>query len=64
MLSDHPPTRAIPGDSYILVAVGVGFSLPCLARGSVRGEGEVLNQSKSSIILKKHDFCFVSYTNE
>ena len=38
---DHPP-----GDSHILVAPGVGFSLLCLARG-------VLNQSKSSIILKK-----------
>ena len=43
-----------PGDSHILVASGVGFSLLCLARG-------VLNQSKSSIILKKkRDFRFVS----
>ena len=40
------PPRAIPGDSHILVAPGVGFSLLCLARG-------VSNQSKSSIILKK-----------
>ena len=38
--------RETPGDSHILVAPGVGFSLLCLARG-------VLNQSKSSIILKK-----------
>ena len=41
--------RATPGDSHILVAPGVGFSLLCLARG-------VLNQSKSSIILKKARF--------
>ena len=39
------------GDSHILVAPGVGFSLLCLAPGGLpRG---VLNQSKSSIILKK-----------
>ena len=38
--------RATPGGSHILVAPGVGFSLLCLARG-------VLNQSKSSITLKK-----------
>ena len=44
------PPRRPPGDSHILVAPGVGFSLLCLARGSARG---VLNQSKSSIILKK-----------
>ena len=37
---DHPP-----GDSHILFAPVVGFSLLCLARG-------VLNQSKSLIILK------------
>ena len=50
---DHPP-----GDSHILVAPGVGFSLLCLARGSARGlaPGGVLNQSKSSIILKKARF--------
>ena len=42
--------RATPGDSHILVAPGVGFSLLCLARGSSWG---VLNQSKSSITLKK-----------
>ena len=39
-----------PRDSHILVAPRVGFSLLFLARGSARG---VLNQSKSSIILKK-----------
>ena len=49
---DHSP-RATPGDSHILVAPGVGFSLLCLARGG-------LNQSKISIILEKRDFCFVS----
>ena len=51
--------RATPGDSSIVVAPGVGFSLLCLARGSApRG---VLNQTKSSIILKKkRDFRFVS----
>ena len=50
---DHPP-RATPGDSHIPVAPGVGFSLLCLAPGSApRG---VLNQSKSSIILKKVRF--------
>ena len=62
---DHPP--ATPGDSHILVALGVGFSLLCLARGSARGflgvcpgsPGKVLNQSKNSIIFKKkRDFCF------
>ena len=42
-----------PGDSHIAVAPGVGFSLLCLARGSAPG---VLNQSKSSIILKKVRF--------
>ena len=46
---DHSP-RATPGDSHILVAPGVGFSLIRLARGFARG---VFNQSKSSIILKK-----------
>ena len=55
-LTIPPPPRATLGDSHILVAPGVGFSLLCLARGSVPG---VLNQSKSSIILKKCDFCFV-----
>ena len=46
--------RATPGDSHILVAPGVGFSLLCLARGSARGVVPgVLNQSKSSMILKK-----------
>ena len=40
------PPRATPGDSHVLVAPGVGFSLLCLARG-------VSNQSKSLIILKK-----------
>ena len=40
-----------PGDSHFQVAPGVGFSLLCLARGSARGR--VLNQSKSSIILKE-----------
>ena len=43
--------RAILGDSHILVAPEVRFLLLCLARGSVWG---VLNQSKSSIILKKN----------
>ena len=54
---DYPP-RATPGDSHILVAPGVGFSPLCLAQGSARA---VLNQSKSSITLKKkRDFCFAS----
>ena len=43
-----PPVT--PGDSHILVAPGVGFSLLCLAQGFAPG---VLNQSKSSIILGK-----------
>ena len=35
--------RATPGDSHILVAPGVGFSLLCLARGSARGgEGSLI----------------------
>ena len=34
---DHPP-GATPGISHILVALGVGFSLLCLARGSARGD--------------------------
>ena len=42
---DHPPP-ATRGDSHILVAPGVGFSLLYLARG-------VLNQNKNSVILKK-----------
>ena len=54
---DYPP--GAPGDSHILVAPGVGFLLLCLARGSARG---VLNQSKSSIILKKARF-FISLLN-
>ena len=29
-----PNPRATPGDSHILVAPGVGFSLLCLAQGS------------------------------
>ena len=45
-----PPPRPTPGNSHIVVASGVGFSLLCLARGSAPGG---LNQSKSSIILKK-----------
>ena len=49
---DHPP-RAIPGDSHNLVAPGVGFSILCLAWGSARGGGGVLNQSKSSITFLK-----------
>ena len=36
---------------------GVGFSLLCLARGVAPG---IFNQSKSSIIFKKRNFCFVS----
>ena len=44
------PPLGYPRGSHILVAPGVGFSLLCLARGSALG---VLNQSKSSIILKK-----------
>ena len=47
---DHPPPPPPPrttlGDSHILVVPGIGFSLLCLARS-------ILNQSKSSIILKK-----------
>ena len=50
------PSLTIP--SHILVALGVGFSLLCLARGSAPG---VLNQGKSLIILKTtRDFRFVS----
>ena len=41
---DHPP-RATPGDSHILVAPGVGFSLLCFAWGSAQGFAWVLNQS-------------------
>ena len=54
---DHPPGGP-PGDSHILVAPRVGFSLLCLAQFA-RG---VLNQSKSSIILKKARFllCLLS----
>ena len=44
------PPRATPGDSHILVAPGVGFSLFCLARMFAGG---VLNQSKSLTIFKK-----------
>ena len=32
---DHPPQET-PGDSHILVAPGVGFSLFCLARGGLK----------------------------
>ena len=57
-----PSPRATPGVSHIPVAPGVGFSPPSLSRGFARG---VLNQSKSSIILKKkRDFRFVSWTTE
>ena len=31
------PPLATPGDSHILIAPGVGFSLLCLARGSAQG---------------------------
>ena len=34
---DHPP-RSTPGDSHILVAPGVGFSLLCLARGALKSK--------------------------
>ena len=54
---DHPPPRATPRDSHILVAPGVGFSFLCLARGSA--PWGVLNQSnfeKFLIILKKTRF--------
>ena len=55
-LNIHPHGRP-PGDSHILVAPGVGFSLLCLARGSTQESAPgVLNQSKSSIILKKARF--------
>ena len=48
------PPRATPGDSHILIAPGVTFSLLCLTRGSSRGYAlGVLNLSKSSIIFKK-----------
>ena len=58
---DHPLPPGDPGDSHILVAPGVGFSLRYLARGSAWGFAGglhgglpgVSNQSKSSIILKK-----------
>ena len=52
---DHSLPGATPGDSHIPVALGVGFSLLCYARGSFR---EVLNQSKSSIILRKENAIF------
>ena len=56
---DHPPPRATPGDSHILGAPRVGFSLLCLARESARGFARgVLNQSKSSIILRKKSAIF------
>ena len=48
--------RATPGDSHILVAPGVGSLLLCLAQG-------VLNQSKSSIILKKARFLLCLLNN-
>ena len=50
-----PPPLGDPRDLHILVAPGVGFSPLSLARWSARGfaGGGVLNQSKSSIILKK-----------
>ena len=53
---DHPP-GATPGNSHILVALGVGSSLLCLPGG-------ILNQTKSSTIMKKRDFCLVTKTNE
>ena len=43
---DLPPPPPPPGDSHILVAPGVGFSLLCLAQG-------VLNQNKNLLILKQ-----------
>ena len=49
---DHP--RVTPEDSHILVAPWVGFSLLCFGQGSA--QGRALNQSKSSIILKKGRF--------
>ena len=51
---DHPPPGRVPGDSHILVAPNVGFSLLCLPGGVAR-KG-VLNQSKSSVSLKKSRF--------
>ena len=50
--------RATLGDSHILVAPGVGFSLLCLACGGL--PQEVLDQRKSSIILKKARFSQLS----
>ena len=51
---DHPP-RATPGDSHL--SLGVGFSLPCLARIL---HGGVLNQNTIfDNFEKKRDFCFV-----
>ena len=56
--------RVTPGDSHIPVAPGVGFSLLCLAWGSAQGFAwGVLNQSKSSIILKKAQFLFCLLNN-
>ena len=57
---DHPH-RATPGDSHIIVAPGVGFSLLSLEREFAWG---ILNQKKSSTILKKRDFCLVTKTND
>ena len=47
-----------PGDPGDSSCPGVGFSLLCLALGGV------LNQNKNSTILNKHEFCFVTKTNE
>ena len=60
MYQSIPSLTIPPGDSHILVAPGVGFSLLRLARGSARGSsvGGVLNQSGSSIILKKKNAIF------
>ena len=39
---DHPP-GATAGNSHILVVLGVGFSLLCLARGDLKSKEEVNN---------------------
>ena len=59
-----PPPGATIGDSHILVAPGVGFSFLCLGRGLPGGLPRGgLNQSKSSIILKKARFLLCLLNN-
>ena len=52
---DRPPW-ATPGDSYILVASVVEFSLLCLALGSARGGGGLKSKSKFDNFEKSATF--------